>query len=606
MKKGLALIMALILVLALVPASLADGQENAVAWAQDRLNEGWMEDYDLENGCQDVDLIKYYFDYLGEQPINGYASAYVNAPLPSGWTRSLVPKPGDIVVWGANVGIAGQYGHIGIVTGVNSNRITYIATNDGATRVTSHEISRYSCSCYIHPVFKEFDYSGYTGNTGYSSSTSSVLEICWLIDGQNISGAQNAGTVDVYINGAMVANDVNFVKFMIPVGSYYEIRDIKAINGYRYDGIASGSTIGLINGDSVTRLIFNSAGGYTGNTGYTDYYGGDPNVTIKSSGKLTDSRSAAQHAQPKVPQFTGRVIIIDDNAPLRSSASSSASQLATLTKETGLEYLEYKKDSRDVVWYKVLYEKQITEDTTEVISGWVSSKKATFRGYAVNHTAGEQIVVVDGQEWIREEPNLLAEDLDVAYCASRWTFAGEGAVDERGIEWYKIEYKKQTAWISSLYSMFVKEYSGELSWKQGGLVSASGSISQNNPPVDAARAFDSVSYTAWAAADTRNCSVGQWIQLKLGNARSVNGFYIVNGYNKILGNTDVWEKHSRVKTLEVYCDNSLIGTYELYDTREEQYVSFGSPRYGTTFRFVIRDVYAVQNSEACITEITMD
>ena len=118
MKKGLALIMALILVLALVPASLADGQENAVAWAQDRLNEGWMEDYDLENGCQNVDLIKYYFDYLGEQPINGYASAYVNAPLPSGWTRSLVPKPGDIVVWGANVGIAGQYGHIGIVTGV--------------------------------------------------------------------------------------------------------------------------------------------------------------------------------------------------------------------------------------------------------------------------------------------------------------------------------------------------------------------------------------------------------------------------------------------------------------------------------------------------------
>ena len=98
MKKGLAFIMALILAFALIPSGFADGQEDAVAWAQDRLNEGWMEDYDLVNGCQDVDLIKYYFDYLGEQPIDGYASAYVNAALPNGWTRSLVPKPGDIVV----------------------------------------------------------------------------------------------------------------------------------------------------------------------------------------------------------------------------------------------------------------------------------------------------------------------------------------------------------------------------------------------------------------------------------------------------------------------------------------------------------------------------
>ena len=72
------------------------------------------------------------------------------------------------------------------------------------------------------------------------------------------------------------------------------------------------------------------------------------------------------------------------------------------------------------------------------------------------------------------------------------------------------------------------------------------------------------------------------------------------------GNTDVWEVHSRVKTLDVYCDNNLIGSYELYDTKEEQYVSFGSARYGKTFKFVIRDVYPVTNSEACITEITMN
>ena len=152
----------------------------------------------------------------------------------------------------------------------------------------------------------------------------------------------------------------------------------------------------------------------------------------------------------------------------------------------------------------------------------------------------------------------------------------------------------------------MNEYSGALNYKQGGLVTASGSISQNNPAVDPARAFDGVSSTAWAAADTRNCSAGQWIQLKLDKAKSVNGFYIVNGYNKVTGNTDVWEVHSRVRTLEVYCDDSLVGIYELADTREEQYVAFSTARYGRTFRFVIRDVYAVTNSEACISEITMN
>jgi hypothetical protein len=586
MKKGLAFIMALILAFALIPSGFADGQEDAVAWAQDRLNEGWMEDYDLVNGCQDVDLIKYYFDYLGEQPIDGYASAYVNAALPNGWTRSLVPKPGDIVVWGANVGIAGQYGHIGIVTGVNSNRITYVAANDGATRVTSHEVSRYNCSCYIHPVFREFN--------SYDTATNAFLEINWLIDGQNLSGAQNAGTVDVYINGAMVANDVNYFSAVLSAGSYYEIKDIKALNGYSYYGIASGSTMGTANGNASVRLIFNSASGYNPNQGYS---GNSADVSIMSSGKLTTWAGAAQHAQPKLPTFSGRVVVTSDKTPLRSAASSSASKLATLGEETGYEYIEYKKDSNGSVWYKVKYED---------ITGWLPASRSSFRGNAYNHTAGEQLVVVDGNEWIHEGPNLATKSLEVAYGASKWEFDGEGMIDERGIEWYKVKYKKTTAWISSRYAMFVSEYSGALNWKQGGLVTASGSIAQNNPAVDPARAFDGVSSTAWAAADTRNCSVGQWIQLALGSAKSFNGFYIINGYNKVSGNTDVWEVHSRVKTLDVYCDNSLIGSYELYDTREEQYVSFGTARYGKTFKFVIRDVYPVTNSEACITEITMD
>ena len=85
-----------------------------------------------------------------------------------------------------------------------------------------------------------------------------MLEISWLINGMNVIGAQSAGTVDVYVNGSQAANDVNFFSAVLPVGAYYEIRDIKALSGYTYGGISFGSTLGMISGDTSVRLIFNS------------------------------------------------------------------------------------------------------------------------------------------------------------------------------------------------------------------------------------------------------------------------------------------------------------------------------------------------------------
>ena len=72
--------LALVVVLVLSFHALAANrtQEEAVAWANARLNEKWAVDYDGANGCQDIDLIKYYFDYLGASRINGYAYTYVN------------------------------------------------------------------------------------------------------------------------------------------------------------------------------------------------------------------------------------------------------------------------------------------------------------------------------------------------------------------------------------------------------------------------------------------------------------------------------------------------------------------------------------------------
>ena len=59
--------------------------EEAVAWVQSY--EGQGIDYDGSYGNQCVDLIKAYYDYLGETPVRGNADTYAYNALPEGWQR---------------------------------------------------------------------------------------------------------------------------------------------------------------------------------------------------------------------------------------------------------------------------------------------------------------------------------------------------------------------------------------------------------------------------------------------------------------------------------------------------------------------------------------
>ena len=114
-----------------VKSSLAESEEqaeltgtnghsssDAVDWARSKV--GLYLDYDGAYGAQCVDLMMYYYAYLG-QPISfGNAEAYRYNALPSGWSRytyttDFVLKPGDIAVW-KPASDNGYYGHVGIVT----------------------------------------------------------------------------------------------------------------------------------------------------------------------------------------------------------------------------------------------------------------------------------------------------------------------------------------------------------------------------------------------------------------------------------------------------------------------------------------------------------
>ena len=92
---------------------------------------------------------------------------------------------------------------------------------------------------------------------------------CWLnyysldlngyLDNSSSGGLGSYGTADIYINGKIRANDVNdfySANGTYPWGSTYEIKDIRAYNGYTYNGVQSGSASGTLTANKAVSLKF--------------------------------------------------------------------------------------------------------------------------------------------------------------------------------------------------------------------------------------------------------------------------------------------------------------------------------------------------------------
>ena len=116
-KRVLSLLLVLLMVMSLVPISALAATNGhtaneAIGWVQSQV--GKALDYDGVYGAQCVDLIKYYYDYLGcASYARGNGSDYATNALPSGWTRlkGAQPRLGDILVY---TGGYNNYGHVAI------------------------------------------------------------------------------------------------------------------------------------------------------------------------------------------------------------------------------------------------------------------------------------------------------------------------------------------------------------------------------------------------------------------------------------------------------------------------------------------------------------
>lgn len=107
--------------------------------------------------------------------------------------------------------------------------------------------------------------NGYAYNTAgvsyvFDTVQYSYLDVNAVIDGVQSGNLGEMGTCDVYVNGKLVADDVNDYWVQWPVGTPYEIRDIRTKNGSRFDGADGAGMSGVIESseNTVVWLKFSS------------------------------------------------------------------------------------------------------------------------------------------------------------------------------------------------------------------------------------------------------------------------------------------------------------------------------------------------------------
>ena len=211
-RKVLAAVLAIIIVSSsfMVMASATNRTSTeALNWVKSKV--GSTLDYDGAYGGQCVDLIMYYYTFLGVNAVGGNGCDYAWNSLPSGWSRVQggTPQPGDILVYSGND--KNPYGHVAIY---ESDYVHYHQNYSGqyVQKVTNCRYTGFGLSYwgYIRPNWSSSTPVNYESiATGYYTLTNvgsgSILNISGGADADqtNVTGGTwNPGHQRLYISPA--------------------------------------------------------------------------------------------------------------------------------------------------------------------------------------------------------------------------------------------------------------------------------------------------------------------------------------------------------------------------------------------------------------------
>lgn len=171
-KRIISLFLMIVMIVSIVPfgtisASAANQytKDEAVSWIKARGNENWWRDVDGYYGCQCVDLVMAYYQYLVGYRVSGNAKNYLTSKLPNGWWRDKTPSPGAIIVWDGYTStgqwVTGENGHVGLVHAVSGSTVYTVETNtkhtngQGSAAGAKYRTRLNYNATYIHPYFKD-------------------------------------------------------------------------------------------------------------------------------------------------------------------------------------------------------------------------------------------------------------------------------------------------------------------------------------------------------------------------------------------------------------------------------------------------------------------
>jgi len=322
-KRMLAVIVLYALVFTMLPTIGASAasvtKEQAVQWARSKIGK---ELYYDPGDMWCVDLIYYYYDYLGVPVYYGnaidFATASAAVPAGSGWQRipvtaGFVPQPGDIAVWKANYnwGSGWTYpeGHIGIVTCADTEGL--MAVEMGHHRTPSENwFPLHAIQCVIRPNFvsstpvsvitiqnANYPISKPNGNwfTVYGTvSSPNPLEWvqCYVTNtagdwifaaGWGFTPAEKAQTITTYDINAL---DSQMIFASLPAGTYIYHVDAYDKKGYFAD-IDQTFTVGNV---AASSGVITQAGRHMHQNDFPGYSWGEWEVTKEATYDSEGSR----------------------------------------------------------------------------------------------------------------------------------------------------------------------------------------------------------------------------------------------------------------------------------------------------------------------------
>ncbi len=244
---------------------------DAINWVKSK--KGQALDYDGSYGAQCVDLIYYYYKYLGATVPGGNACDFTSNAKPSDWQRVKggTPKKGDIIIYAGN----GGYGHIAIY---ESDTSTWHQNADNKQYVVNLTYNYKNIKAadgsgywgYIRPDFEDggaIDSPKVTVDTSSDkySITNTNAVLCGNIYNPFGAKVSKCGIKLYDENGTLLKDFSNSISYTVSnVEIWFDINDelgytLTRGTKYRYVlyGVVDGKTY------STSTQTFTTKGGYT-------------------------------------------------------------------------------------------------------------------------------------------------------------------------------------------------------------------------------------------------------------------------------------------------------------------------------------------------------